>query len=175
MEQITHIQIGKIMRNTLLFVLIFGLFICGKCNREKLHLKRQNYIGNNIRIDGFYYNKPNKAHFFLYSNGIYYDGGNLFIGTLADMEYHYTNNLYNKNSYNLPYRWGVFLIFDNKIVIEKWISSDMMAKYPTLQFDGIIINDTTLALHYLDDKTKRDTFYFHKCNHKPDGTNKFID
>jgi hypothetical protein len=162
------------MKKIIFIFIAFGALTFSKCEKEELHLKRIDYIGNDIRLDGFYYNEPDKAHFFLYSNGIMYYGGAGFKGQLIDLMKFYSIFENYKNSYQLPYSWGVFIVKSPGIVVEKWVSSDAFGRYTTTQFNGKIINDTTLLINHPAEMIGSDTFYFHRFSPKPDSTNNFI-
>ncbi len=162
------------MHKTIVFLVILVTLSSSKCSRDDLRIERQNYSGATLRIDGIFYNKPQKAHFFLYRNGIIYNGGAGFNGSIKNLlEFYRTYENY-KNSYFLPYSWGVFRIDIDKIYIEKWVSGDAFGRYTTTKFDGVIINDTTLLLNHPAEVIGVDTFYFHKFSPKPDSMNKFI-
>jgi len=160
------------MYRTVFLLTVLPLFICGECDtRDRLHLARQDYTGDNLRLDGYYYSELHYEYFFLYSNGVFINGG----GGTTDIEIEkmYKNKTFNMNLYNLPYRWGVFRIVGRTIWIEKWISGDM-GPYKTIDFNGLILNDTTLLINHPAKSIGRDTFHFYKFNYKPDSTNKFI-
>jgi len=162
------------MRKALLFLIILGAMTSITCSRRALQTTRQDYLGTELRLDGVYYNKPQKAHFFLYRNGVFFDGGTGFRGSVNDLMKFYSQKENYITAYQLPYAWGVFSIENNQILIEKWVSSDAFGIYTTTNFDGAIINDTTLLLNYPIKSIAVDTFYFHKLSEKPDSTNTFI-
>ena len=162
------------MQKAIILLIIFVTLTSGKCTLEDLTIERQNYSGTNLRIDGVYYNKPDKAHFFLYRNGVFFHGSPSFSGSVRQLlKFHSKKKNYSSTSIP-PYFWGVFRIENNEIVIEKWMSGDSF-KYRTHKFGGKIINDTTLLLNnhpYFGIGV--DTFYFYQCSSKPDSTNNFI-
>lgn len=175
-NQITLIQIGKIliMKKKVLFILIISAMTYGKCDRVDLQIKRQNYLGKTLKIDGIFYNEPHKAHFFLYRNGVFFDGGISFNGSINELLKFYSQNENYITAYELPYRWGVFKVNENIIRIEKWVSSDTFGMYTSTSFSGEIINDTTLLINYPTNIIGKDTFYFYQFSQKPDSTNNFI-
>ncbi len=162
------------MQKTIIYILIIFGVTFGKCEKDDLKLERQDCSGTDLRMDGIFYNKPHKAHFFLYRNGIFFDGGTRFKGSLSDMLEFYSQNKNYTTAYELPYRWGVFKIENNEIMIEKWVSSDTFGRYTTSMLTGKIINNTTLLIDYPVKSIGRDTFYFHQFPSKPDSTNTFI-
>jgi len=162
------------MQKAIILFIIFVTLSSGKCTLEDLTIERQNYSGTNLRIDGVYYNKPDKAHFFLYRNGVFFSGGSGFSGSISELIMFRSIEENNSSMSKLPYWWGVFRIENNEIVIEKWMSGDSF-KYRTHKFGGKIINDTTLLLNnhpYFGIGV--DTFYFYQSSSKPDSTNNFI-
>jgi hypothetical protein len=167
---------GKLidMKKIIFIFIALGTLTFSKCEKEELSLKRIDFNGNEIRLDGFYYNEPNKAHFFLYRNGVFFDGGTGFNGSLVDMEKFHSNIENYKTAYEVPYFWGVFRISTGEIQFAKWVSSDEFGRYTTTQFNGKIINDTTLLINHPAEMIGSDTFYFHRFSPKPDSTNNFI-
>lgn len=162
------------MRKELLGIILLTTLAGGTCNKDKLGIERQNYLEKNLRFDGIFYNNPEKAHFFLYRNGVVYIGGAGFNGQLSDLcEFYQDYNNY-KNTYVLPYSWGVFNVQDKRIIIEKWVSGDAFGRYTTTHFSGDIINDTTLLLNYPAKAIGIDTFHFYSMRYKPDSINNFI-
>lgn len=162
------------MQKAIILIIIIGALTTAKCSRDALKIERQDYTGNNLRIDGVYYNKPKKGHFFLYRNGVFYDGGSRFNGSLDELKSFYSQKENYKKVHEIPYWWGVFIINNNEITIEKWISGDAFGRYKTTKYHGIIINDTTMLLNRPGGIIEPDTFYFHKISIKPDSTNIFI-
>jgi len=59
-----------------------------------------------------------------------------------------------------------------EIKLEHWHSGDAGARYPTSQYYGKILNDTTLLL--TGGPFGTDTFLFHAMPTKPDSTTRFI-
>lgn len=154
--------------------MILGILSNSISCRDSLRITRQDYSGTKLRMDGIFYNEPEKAHFFLYRNGVFFDGGAVFNGSVSELLNFYAQKENYKTAYELPYAWGIVRIENNKIIIAKWVSGDAFGRYTTTRFDGVIINDTTLLLNFPTKTIGADTFYFHKFSHKPDSTNKFI-
>lgn len=153
-------------------LLIISLLVASCTSLVPLSIERQEYNGNNLRIDGLYY-LPGEYYFFLFQNGVYFDGGSTGLNLNA-IEELYFNKSFNKNVYILPYCWGIFNIQGNQINIEKWTSTDAFAPYKTTKFSGQVLNDTTLIINHPASSIGSDTFYFHQFMYKPDSTNKFI-
>ena len=66
------------------------------------------------------------------------------------------------------YMYGLFLIKDSIIKIEKWTVGHNC--YPYLR-EGKILNDTTF---YLMHREKKEVYHFKQFSTKPDSTNRFI-
>lgn len=163
-----------ICQKLIIFITIVVTLSSGTCTKD-LQTARQDYSGTELRLDGIFYNKPGKAHFFLYQNGVFYDGGTGFNGSVSEMLKFYSQQDNYRTAYELPYSWGVFKIENNEILIEKWVSGDAFGGYSTSKFNGVIINDTTLLLNHPAEMIGTDTFYFHKLFSKPDSTQIFIE
>lgn len=165
MKRLRALSLGVIM-----IVILSG----NTCNREKLSLEKQDYSGNALRLDGVYYNNKHLAHFFLYRNGVMFNGGSGFNGHIGDLITYYLNPENYKNAYILPYKWGVFVVNNHDILFEGWHSSDAFGGYPVTRFDGVILNETTLLINHPAKMIGQDTFYFYPFCPKPDSTNVFI-
>ena len=144
----------------------------GRDGRMPLRIKRHNYLGNEIRTDGFYYN-DNCRSFYLYKNGVYLDNGT---GGYSDLnrlrnrisEYRMVDNSYK----DIVYWWGEFDINYPQIKIDRWVSGEGCSRYGYKEFNGLISNDSTIILNdYPDGAT---TFRFCKFA-KLDSTNRFIE
>lgn len=162
------------MRKVILSIMVIGILVGGRCSKEDLQIGQQNYKGSDLRLDGLFYNEPQKAHFFLYRNGVFFDGGTGFNGSIDELKEFYSQKENYLTSYKLPYAWGVFIVERNKILIEKWVSNDAFGRYTTKKFDGVILNDTTLLLYHPANFIGIDTFYFQQFYSKPDSINDFI-
>ena len=160
------------VRIKLSICIIIGLFIFS-CTRKQdmLTIKRQNYMGNELRIDGFYYSKEkvrNEDHYTIY---FFYRNGVLFqtaaSGTLSEVILELNNDNYDyKNEIT---SWGVFVINNNIITIEKWWPGNGY-NAPVVKTMGIIKNDTTFSL----ERSSYKDYFFTPFSPKPDSTNTFI-
>ncbi|MBV5343897.1 hypothetical protein JZU68_09975, partial [bacterium] len=158
----------KTSKRILVNLLVLIVVSCS-CGIQKLSLNRQDNNTNRIRLDGFYYNntKFQFEHFFLYQNGVVFNGGFCTSYESVSKILDFYNNPSNYNhSIDLPYAWGVYQINDDNILFEWWRSGDGL-DYPTVKFSGKVINDTTLVLDYPARAVGRDTFYFHPFKNKP--------
>ena len=175
---------------TMYILLIAILTSCSTCKKmnickdEKLTLNRIEFIGTQLRIDGFYYGNPDTAWnniirfetFVLYRNGILYQTGSEEFDKLES----YIESLAKTSGQNTKYVWGVFSIENSTVKIEHWLPAQ--CGYPVILRSGEILNDTTFVLRKIVRKdsqgtTEKDinqTFYFRHLSTKPDSTNNFI-
>jgi hypothetical protein len=166
------------MKRLLFIVSFIFLTIFSACSdswRRKLNIERLDYNGNELKIQGFYYNK-NFATFILFKNGVTL--GWLRVGnTLNDVINYWTD----KNSYgqhvDSPRDWGIYQISKEIFKSEGWYANGEIL-HPIGKHIGRIVNDTTLLIteaHFPPQHTvENDTFYFYPLSIKPDSTNRFI-
>jgi hypothetical protein len=152
---------------------------------DELTLERMEYTGNELRLDGYYYNETLNfegvivSSYFLYSNGIIHYAGTQAEEKFWSTDYQQSLSIKSESAMNNKYHWGVFKIFDNEIEFERWYPSD-----PPLEVfvrSGTILNDTTFRITKSfkpdgSDQVERDELYkFKQFSPKPDSTNTFID
>ncbi len=103
------------MKYILLFI---GLTLCISCEKmntckdKELTLKRTEYLGQELRTDGFYYGNPNtdaqgKS---LYELFVFYENGILMLpGTIEFSKVEeYITTIANSNQQNTKFVWGLF-------------------------------------------------------------------
>lgn len=163
------------MKKILSLLLLLGLNGCsllwyGRYGRMPLSLKRQDYVGAEIKTNGIYYNEK-FGNFFLYKNGIYLDGGTAW-SSLENL-LHEVTPILNKFSKDTVFDWGLFEIRDSNVVIEQWITSSDWGwgRYETKKYYGKIINDSTINIQ---NYPTGQLFHFHAMPVKPDSLNVFI-
>jgi len=153
---------------------IFIWFFLTYCStwRKPLRLTRIDYVGNEFKTNGFYYNRS-LGNFLVYVNGIYLHGGT-GQESLDAITYKWTKSKFSESDFlnKTAMDWGVFQINYPSILIEHWHGGDVGTPYPTATYHGKILNDTTIVLY--DWPTGQDTFYYHPMSPKPDSTNRFI-
>ena len=149
---------------------------------DKLSIERTPYIGNELRIDGYYYMAWEDMIYpmFFYQNGIILDGGGFPINEVVERETEYKNGTFYSHVKEIKYSWGVFIIEGNKISFERWYPSEPpLGAYVRA---GDIINDTTFKItevyrmqngNKTEVKTLNETYYFKQLSPKPDSTNSF--
>lgn len=164
--------------------LVFLLF--GSCKPKNIILPKNTGLTNQLRIDGFYYEKVNLNNdavkvIFLYRNGVVCD---LLTFEKLDMQVirEHINKFYNgtdNNIVNSRLHWGSFELLEKEISLTNWYPSSG-GPLPVYVKKGIVLNDTTFVIkEYETTKGKKkgdlnDTYKFVKFSPKPDSTNNFI-
>ena len=162
---------NKIIKYLIIFALIL---IAYGCKDEKLTMQRSSYLGNDIRLDGYYYNQRKNSGspprdyttvFFLYRNGIILNAHS-YIGTNLDVVEKEMINQYEALQ-NQKIGWGIFIVTGNQIEYEQW-STSVGGGLPVFKNNYIIENDTTLINSW------GEIYHFRQFSPKPDSTNNFI-
>lgn len=173
---------------TLILTSIFlSLFSCCKSlipPDDELTLIRQDYHGNKLRIDGYYYHLNYTKEmdyydiYFFYSNGVI-----LYIGTLSESKITNIDEYISRTEHNYKTGktgLGVYIIQDSLIKFEKWYPSSAFEPTPTYIREGKILNDTTFHItktyrgNGTELKEADEIYNFKKYSPKPDSTNVFI-
>ena len=166
-----------------IFVVLSGIFLCS-CDKlfpdDKLILKRVDYTGSELRMDGYYYcyfeNTDITVVYFLYRNGILRSAGGYSGYILDDIE----KEMLKYYEKNVKVDWGVFTVNENKIQYEKWIEAPSGVRAVINRRSGYIENDTTFHItesYYSGTKeTKQinEVWHFKQSANKPDSTNVYI-
>jgi len=145
---------------------------------DDLSLPRENYYGDAIKLDGYYYHHGTNSTyaFFLYRNGVYLNAHGSSKTDLDVVEREMIE--YYDKIRSWKYSWGVFVIRGNILEVEGWRSVGWTGKLPVYKSFYIIENDTTLR--YIKDiidgreTEKNEIYHFKQFSHKPDSTNVFI-
>jgi hypothetical protein len=145
---------------------------------EKLSMQRIDYVGNELRIDGYYYsyaqNGNTTAIYFLYKNGIILSLGGYLTQDLDNIEKKIPNKDFKSKDH-----WGVFIVNKNTIQYEKWVGSTGFSAC-LYKCTGYIENDTTIHFtesYYSErNETKQidEVWHFKQFDNKPDSTNVYI-
>ena len=150
-----------------------------------LTIPRTPYNGNELRIDGFYYQQWDNGAMFsditwFYNDGIVFQGnGSGNMSELID----YANKTFLNHEMKQDKKgfWGLFLVKDNKIIYERWVGTQN--GYLVYREEGNIINDTTFVMtevSRMEQGVKSETkpierlYYFNEFSSKPDSTNNVI-
>ena len=165
--------IMKSVKLILLSIFIFG-FGCNKFKDEELSIQRKDFLGNELRTDGYYYSyyennsSPSEESiitFFLYRNGVILSSGG-YKKTNSDVLEKEMLERYELLQ-NKKTGWGVFIVKDNKIEYEQW-STSSGGGLPIFKSSYDIENDTTLI------SPCGNIYHFKQFSPKPDSINNFI-
>lgn len=167
------------------------VLLMGNCSKDKiwqdddLSLSRSDYNGNQLRVDGYFYQERD-GYFYtmycLYTNGmLLYLGGGFSQAEVIELEDRIRNGSFYASAKEFKNNWGVFNIENNTIKFEKWYAGDPPLKAYVRA--GEIINDTTFVINEsyrmqggkkTEVRAKAETYHFKAFSPKPDSTNKFI-
>jgi hypothetical protein len=156
---------------TINYIFVLSLVFLSSCKEryENLELIREEYKGNELKLNGYYYHQSQKqdftSYFFLYRNGIVYFGG------ISDNDLNIVDASITKippQSREARTNWGVFKINTDDLKIEKW---DIVSggKIPTNIRMYKIENNTTIK-----STNSSETYTFREFSPKPDSTNSFV-
>jgi hypothetical protein len=146
---------------------------------EKLTLQREDYEGNELKIDGYYYyhNDDNRTLvLFLYRNGIIISTRAYPFFDLSFVEIEMIKE-YGEIGKSKT-RWGLFTVVGNKIECEQWVSPT--EGITVSKQSGYIENDTTFHIteQYFSYNKQvyhvNEIWHFKQFSPKPDSTNNYI-
>jgi hypothetical protein len=161
-------------------VISFGLFCC-EVQHDSLTLAREHFHGNQLKLNGYYYDEGmgDSAFwdlFVLYQNGIILNCGTspplALERRLNDTQF--INKLKNNRTC-----WGVYQVSGDSIRFEKWYHGGGAPKQVFVR-KGVILNDTTFLItessrpNGRNRSRKHEVYRFRKFSPKPDSTNQFI-
>ena len=178
---------NRILTTALLLIIVASTFSCKDWfaylfEDEAYTLTREDYTGNQIRTDGYYfsynYQDSNIVSITIfYRNGVVIDG----VGgaTLLEFEKDFSTGIFYTNKKDYKGNWGIFKVTNNVVMIERVIASGGLRKLSFVDY-GEILNDTTI--HIYQNKSsyggatsvKDETLHFKQFSPKPDSTNVFI-
>jgi hypothetical protein len=173
------------MVRNILYYGIFALAFGCSSSDEAIRLQRMDYIGNELRTDGYYFSEfdsggvlANQIYFF-YKNGVILYGFSPKLSETQIIEDRYRNGEFYDQVIDKKWAWGVYRVFGNEIEWEKWGVGEPPLK--TVLKSGFIINDTTFHITNLSNPDGSDSevidelYRFKAFSPKPDSTNTFID
>jgi hypothetical protein len=159
------------MKNKILFLLV--LLFCQGCkpNIEFMNDKTP-YYGNELRINGYYYNNDNEY----YSDIIFfYRDGTVYQISQPKFDNENDRQKIDLNGISQKWGWGHFYIIGTNISYEYWGTSGCFEYVG--QFRGTIDNDTTYTITRLRQQTYNNNFEkvsniykFRVFDNKPDST-----
>jgi hypothetical protein len=146
-------------------------------NDDVLSIVRQDYQGNELRMNGYYYHEITKEEGTLYRRYALYRNGIIrYLGANSDPDPIRFQNGQHKTL------WGVFQIKGKNIKYERWYPSSG-GPLQSYVLSGIILNDTTFRITEsyrmqkgikTEESKENETYHFRKFSPKPDSTNRFI-
>ena len=154
---------------------------------DELSLQRQDYTGNQLRVDGYYFSEYANGSidyvriYFFYKNGIILAGGSSLLSELPDLEESFRNGTFYKHVKSVKFTWGVHQIEDSKIAFEGWYGE---RPYRVYGQEGVILNDTTFRItqryrykngEKTEVESKNEVYHFKAFSPKPDSSNTFVD
>jgi len=169
------------------YFILVSVFLMASCSYH-LSMEKRPYIGNQLRIDGFYYTVGvdsflHAGYFFYRDGSVSYRGGRYHAATMKSSFHRDIINekhiLYARKG---RFAGGLFQINDSIIKFEKWYPSPG-GMHKCYIREGIIINDTTFIIRasYRSVKGKKKDFdkenklyHFRHYTPKPDSTNLYI-
>lgn len=169
------------------------LYACSYINNtllggdDELFIERKPYLGNELKIDGYYYQESEDliyARYFFYKNGILLQGGGggSSIEQIIEKDEMIKNGTYYNTVKNSKLSWGVFEIEGTTIRFEHWYPSSGGPLKAYVRA-GTIINDTTFRITQsyrmqsgtkTEMNSKDELYYFKELSPKPDSTNVFV-
>lgn len=172
------------MVNYKILISLFLIMSSCNCDDDELSLTRMEYIGTELRTDGYFYSEIDTAEpwvdiYFFYKNGVILYGESPSISQIPNFEIDYASGDYHNRVKDIKYYWGVFKILGNEIEFERWYPGD-----PPLEVfvrAGTIIDNETFHITRsyrqdgTDEKVRDELFKFKAFSPKPDSTNTFID
>jgi len=155
------------------------------CKHDELGLSKKDYLGNALRLDGYYISNFNgdinsKTTYFFYRDGIAINGSEFNEPvTLMEIDNVFSQSEFTNDKSNSRIGLGVFEINGTEIKHETWEAGSGCAKQ-TVIYSGTILNDSTYVMttffnNYSNGTTAlQDTFRFREFSPKPDSTNTFV-
>ena len=146
---------------------------------DKCTLEQRDYVGNNLRVDGYYYEDVEKEDyttiFILYRNGVVLTPGNPKMTEADNYVAKWNKNDFYKETISI---WGLFEVEDSVVSLEYYLPS--MYGHHTYLMRGTILNDTTFSMTEgkRSDQSKYESinrlYRFRQTDAKPDSTNIFF-
>jgi len=133
-------------------------------------ISRSDYLGNEFRIDGYYYSKfmleekEYIAIYFFYENGVELHWKTSVLTDFKQLEVDIQNSTQNSELSEPKDKWAAFHVNNNRITLETWAHT-LANKKGTYLFEYEILNDTTLYSTGL-----KTYFHFKRFDFKPDST-----
>ena len=169
------------MKKLTLLILVLSASCAKIVTWDDLSLQKIPYNGNQLRVDGYYYQIEDDMYNSAYC--LYRDGCLLNMGgyesSLEKMDYYIEQEFFNKSYASKKQYWGVFTIMGETIRFERYYITDDIRKRSYIR-EGTISNDSTfhIIVSYRSDgseRKERDEIYrFRQFVLKPDSTNNYV-
>ena len=172
-----------------IFLYITTIVFLSSCSRKltELILNKTTYIGNELRIDGYYYSDDYTQHRYRNVAVFYRNGVCIHFTTSIErtdtLQFIERDILLNKSIMsrfrNDPSHIGVFQIIKDSLIFEIWEGASIKNTYTFSHF-GTILNDTTFLITKTTNNDTRKSepknliYKFKQFNSKPDSTCVFI-
>ncbi len=155
---------------------------------DELTLPLQAYTGNDMRMDGYYYQEIASttegfgSSYFFYENGVLFYSGGFRLDQQKEIENRFIDFGWIDDSSNRKHQWGVFIIDGGRIKFERWYPSSG-GGLPAYVREGTILNDTTFRIERsyrivdgdrTEERDRNEIYHFVEFSPKPDSTNEFI-
>jgi hypothetical protein len=174
------------------FLVLFLSLVMSSCKSDEglfppdeLSLNRADYIGDELKIDGYYYNDVDGTFFaptFFYRNGIFIYTGGAF-DSFDKMDNYIKDEFISRSDYKESiFRFGLFLI-DGNIIKFELIYPSSGGPLKAFVNEGVILNDTTFLIQssyrnqngkITEFREENETYHFREFSPKPDSTNSFV-
>lgn len=162
---------------------IVSLIHISSCTGPQLTIDKQNYTSDQLRIDGYYYEKIDGKYYSLYF--FYEDGTIIHAGDgyteqeLTEQEKEMTTEEWINAVKTYGTSYGRFIVDDDSIAFERWYPSSGGFS-PVYLSSGKILNDTTFVITQSINsgrpngwRDKNETYHFREFSPKPDSTNPY--
>jgi hypothetical protein len=173
----TKRYLGPLVAALAVALLLGACDAVGLTGHDELSLERRPYLGEELRLDGYYYRSYTTSEgtrytaYLLYRDGVIRYGGNSV--DLATIE----------EKIALPadrrYDWGVFHVDGDRIKFEMWFPPTKGYTSAYLR-SGHVLNDTTFVITELrrarggERSSLEETYRFRAFSPKPDSTNPYV-
>lgn len=175
--------------------LIYTLFVilavtilnsCSNSAEYELTIDKEPYLGNELRIDGYYYyqydvneNEKYTIVLFFYRNGVVFTANTFTTENFDIIEKFYLDGEHESFIKDRDV-WSTFKVNKDTLIYETWEPPRVSIGPTPIKHYCEIINDTTYRVykrkHYSESEFEEvsETYHFRKFDHKPDSTNNFI-
>lgn len=174
----------KTIRVSLFAVILFALAGPSGCKKhredDRLRITRQNYSGDQLRIDGYYITGNTiLSSYIFYGNGVLLAGDSFYAEEQESIEAAMQSSEWQAGAKKCKYCWGAFTISGDQITYERGVPPSG-GGFPTFTWKGTITSKTEFVMTSRRDNRKSKTetinevYRFMEFEHKPDSINPFI-